>query len=254
MYFDAHIHADVRSYEDFEAMALAGVEKAVTCAHDVYRMSTSQVYLDHYDRLLRVETKLAARAGVELYVALGVHPSAIPRDADFLLEQLPELLKEEKVVAIGETGLELKDEREPRILERQLALALELDMPIIIHTPKKEKAKAVKEILKLVDKSGITPERVMIDHLREESMKLAMNSGVYLGLSIQPPSKLSVEEAAEIVKKHGSSGFILSSDMSSIPSDPLALPRCALKLRGLGVSRAEVRRATYDNAAKFFKL
>ena len=79
MYFDAHVHADVRSYEDYEAMALAGIEKMVTCAHDVYRMTTSQVYLDHYDRLLRVETRLAARAGVDLYVALGVHPSAYLR-------------------------------------------------------------------------------------------------------------------------------------------------------------------------------
>lgn len=227
MYFDAHIHADVRSYEDFEAMALAGVEKAVTCAHDVYRMSTSQVYLDHYERLLRVETRRAARGGVELYVALGVHPSAIPKDADSLLERLPEFLKEDKVVAIGETGLELKAKEEPKILERQLALAVELDMPIIIHTPKKEKEKAVEEILKLVDKSGIKPERVTIDHLKEESMKIAMDSGVYLGLTIQPPSKLSHDEAAEIIEKYGSRRFIISSDMSSIPSDPLALPRCA---------------------------
>lgn len=254
MYFDAHVHADVRSYEDFRSMAIAGVVKAVTCAHDVYRMSTSQVYLDHYDRLLRVETWRATKAGVELYAALGVHPSAIPRDADSLLEQLPELLKQERVVAVGETGLELKDKRETKILERQLALALELDMPIIIHTPKREKAKAVKEILKLVDNSGIKPERVMIDHLREESMKTALDTGVYLGLSIQPPSKLSHMEAAELVRKYGSERVVLSSDMSSIPSDPLALPRCALIMRGIGVSGGEVRRVTYKNAAKFFKL
>jgi hypothetical protein len=254
MYFDAHVHADVRSYEDFEAMALAGIRKAVTCAHDVYRMSTSQVYLDHYERLLRVETKLAARAGVELYVALGVHPSAIPEDVDSLLEKLPGLLKEERVVAVGETGLELKVEEEPMILRRQLELAIDLDMPIIIHTPKAAKEKAVEEVLKLVDKSGISPGRVMIDHLKEESVRIAMDSGVYLGLTVQPPSKLRHEEAVEIIEKYGSGRFILSSDMSSIPSDPLALPRCALKMRTRGIPEAEVRRATYENAVKFFKL
>ena len=36
---DAHIHADTRPYEDFEIMAIAGVEKAVTCAHDPMKMS-----------------------------------------------------------------------------------------------------------------------------------------------------------------------------------------------------------------------
>jgi hypothetical protein len=140
------------------------------------------------------------------------------------------------------------------VLKKQLEMAKELDMPIIIHTPKNEKGKVVEEILKLVDKSGIKLGGVMIDHLRGENMKIAMDSGVYIGLSIQPPSKLSVDEAVGIVEKQGSNKVIISSDMSSIPSDPLALPRCALKLRSLGVPEVEVHRATYKNAAKFFKL
>jgi hypothetical protein len=254
MYFDAHVHADVRSYEDFEAMALAGVEKAVTCAHDVYRMSTSQVYLDHYDRLLRVETRRAAGAGLELYVALGVHPSAIPGDVDSLLERLPELLGAERVVAIGEAGVELKDKRETKVLEKQLSLASELGMPIIVHTPKREKERAVMVALELVERSGIDPEMVLLDHLRKESVEIALDSGVYLGLSIQPPSKLSSAEAAEIIACHGAERFILSSDISSRPSDPLALPRCALKMRSMDVSRREVRRATYENAARLYRL
>lgn len=254
MFFDAHVHADVRSYEDFEAMAIAGIEKAVTCAHDVYRMSSSQVYLDHYDRLVRVETKLAARAGLDLYVALGVHPSAIPEDVDRLLELLPEELKVDRVVAIGEAGIELKDEREKPVLERQLSLAIELDMPIIVHTPKKMKKEAVEEALKLVEKSGINPEKVLLDHLTRECVEVALDSGVYLGLTIQPPSKLTHDKAAEIIAEYGGGRFILSSDMSSIPSDPLALPRCALKLKSMGVSREDVRRATYENALKFYNL
>ena len=254
MYFDAHVHADVRSYEDYEAMVLAGIEKAVTCAHDVYRMTTSQVYLDHYDRLLRVETRLAARAGLDLYVALGVHPSAIPRDVEALLEALPEQLRAERVVAIGETGVELKDDRETVVLERQLSLAVELDMPIIVHTPRKMKEKAAEEALRLIDRSGIKPERVLLDHLKEESVEVAMDSGVYMGLTIQPPSKLTHEEAAELIARHGPERFIVSSDMSSIPSDPLALPRCALKLRAMDVSRKDVHRALYENAADFYGL
>lgn len=226
----------------------------VTCAHDVYRMSTSQVYLDHYDRLVRVETKLAARAGMDLYVALGVHPSAIPGDVDRLIELLPEQLRADRVVAIGEAGVELKDPREDGVLERQLSLAMELDMPIVVHTPRTRKEEAAEHALKLIDRSGISPERVLLDHLKEESVKVARDSGVYMGLTIQPPSKLTHEEAAEIIARHGPERFILSSDMSSIPSDPLALPRCALRLRGMGVSRKDIRRAAYENAARFYGL
>ena len=38
---DAHIHADTRPYEDFEIMAIAGVEAAITCAHDPLKMRYS---------------------------------------------------------------------------------------------------------------------------------------------------------------------------------------------------------------------
>ncbi|MFX1519481.1 MAG: hypothetical protein ACFFCD_06140 [Promethearchaeota archaeon] len=92
MYIDAHLHTDVRSFEDLELMALAGI-KAVTFAHDVYKMSTADVYTDHYDRLLRTETKRADLAGLELYVGLGIHPAAIPHEYEDLLGILPKMLQ-----------------------------------------------------------------------------------------------------------------------------------------------------------------
>ena len=90
------------------------------------------------------------------------------------------------------------------------------------------------------------------EYIRE--YKVAVDSGVYMGLTIQRPSKLTHEEAAELIARYGPERFIVSSDMSSVPSDPLALPRCALKLRAMGVSREDVRKATYENAAEFYGL
>ena len=54
---DAHIHADCRPYEDFELMMLAGIESAITLAHDPMRMSTSAVVLDHFYRILENDFK-----------------------------------------------------------------------------------------------------------------------------------------------------------------------------------------------------
>jgi len=254
MYFDAHIHADVRSYEDFEKMALAGVEKAVTCAHDVYPMSSAQVYLDHFERLVKMETKRASRAGVELYAALGIHPGAIPRDYEQLLEKLPKLLGEDKVVALGEAGIGVDSPLKRGVLGRQLEIASREDKPIIVHTPGARKEKAVQEIVELVEESGIKESKVLVDHLTERSLPALEGSGVYRGLSIQPPSKLSATEAAKIVEEQGAERLILSSDISSIPSDPLALPRSALEMRKGGISREEIERATWSNAMKFYGL
>lgn len=253
-YIDAHIHSDVRSYEDFVSMADAGIGKAVTCAHDVYRMSTKEVYFDHYDRLLRVETKRAREAGLELFVALGVHPEAIPLDVDNLLEELPEVLDNEYVVAIGETGLDKITEIEINVLKAQMDLSIEKDFPIIVHTPRKEKSRAIDEILNLINKTGIDTSTVLIDHLTTETVPLVMDSGVYMGLSIQPPSKIDTMEAASIVRDYGPSRFMVSSDMSSKKSDPLALQRTALELKKIGISKDWICKVCHDNAATFFKI
>ncbi len=90
---DAHIHADTRPYEDFEKMAVAGIEKAVSCAHDPMRMSTSEVVLDHIHRIMENDTKRAAENGLKLYSAVGVHPRSISSDYEIVLEKLPELLE-----------------------------------------------------------------------------------------------------------------------------------------------------------------
>lgn len=253
-YIDAHIHADVRSFEDFGKMAHAGIEKAVTCAHDVYRMSTKDVYLDHYDRLLRTETKRAREAGLELFVALGVHPEAIPRDVDHLIEILPNVLDNEYVVAIGETGLDESTEKEIDVLRPQMELSIKKDLPIIVHTPTKEKAKAIKEILRLIKTTEIDPSTVLIDHLTAETVPKVIDSRVYMGLSIQPPSKIDHLEAATIIKDFGPSRFVLNSDMSSKKSDPLAIPRTALELKKMGISKDWIKKACHDNAAEFYKI
>ncbi|MFQ5975035.1 MAG: TatD family hydrolase [Candidatus Hydrothermarchaeales archaeon] len=253
-YIDAHIHADVRSFEDFGKMAQAGIEKAVTCAHDVYRMSTKEVYLDHYDRLLRTETKRAREAGLELFVALGVHPEAIPRDVDHLIEELPNVLDNEYVVAIGETGLDESTEKEIGVLKAQMELSIKKDLPIIVHTPTKGKKEALQEILRLIETTMIDPFKVLVDHLNTETVPMVIDSGVYMGLSIQPPSKIDRNEAASIIEGHGSSRFMISSDMSSKKSDPLALPRTALELEKRGVSKDWIKKVCHDNAASFYNI
>lgn len=254
MYIDAHIHADVRSYEDFGRMALAGIEKAVTCAHDVYRMSTSDVYFDHYDRLLRAETQKAGKNGVELFVALGVHPRAIPKDASKIIRELPKFLDNKKVVAIGETGLDRVDKREVEMLKKQMEVCVKTDLPIIVHTPTKGKSGAIDEILHLVETTGVDPRKVVIDHVNGEVVEKVIDRETYIGLSIQPPSKLSHLEVAKIIEDYGASKFMLNSDMSSIASDPLAIPRTALEMKKMGISKGRIRKVSYDHASAFFDI
>ena len=52
-----YMQRDTRPYEDFEKMAVEGIKKAVSCAHDPMKMSTSAVVLDHIHRIMENDTQ-----------------------------------------------------------------------------------------------------------------------------------------------------------------------------------------------------
>ncbi|CAB3287503.1 TatD-related deoxyribonuclease [Methanocaldococcus lauensis] len=252
MMIDAHTHLDVRSFEDLEKMALCGIETIITCAHDPYKMSSPDVYLDHWDRLINLEVKRGKMAGVSVKVAVGVHPMGYPKNWMPLIKKLPEFLENENVVAIGETGLHYLTEDEKNLLREQLILAKDYKMPIIIHTPEKNKKEALIEILKILDEVKIKDDLVMIDHINKETVEL-IDRDVFVGLTVQPSMKLSHEEAAEIIKDYDKK-FILSSDLGSLKADIYALPRTKLYMKKISVDEKKIINSTFKNAKEFYRL
>jgi TatD DNase family protein len=74
-----------------------------------------------------------------VYAALGIHPHQAGSDEAGRLDELRELLSSPRAVAVGETGLDHYRDYAPRdrqraLFEAQLALADELDLPVVIHT------------------------------------------------------------------------------------------------------------------------
>ncbi|MEA3339440.1 MAG: TatD family hydrolase [Chloroflexota bacterium] len=97
--------------------------------------------------ILNVGTDLASsKASIALaqqhdfiYAAVGVHPHDAKHVNERVLDQLRVLTRYPKVVAIGEIGLDYYRDRSPRPVQRrafadQLALAAELELPVIIHS------------------------------------------------------------------------------------------------------------------------
>ena len=85
------------------------------------------------------ETLAIAKREPEVWAALGVHPhQAGDSDAE-RLDELRELLADERAVAVGETGLDFyrdyaPHDRQRDLFERQLDLAAELGEPVVVHT------------------------------------------------------------------------------------------------------------------------
>ncbi|WP_211313933.1 TatD family hydrolase [Brenneria roseae] len=130
-FIDTHCHFDFPLFYDnclvsLQLAAAAGVERIIIPA----------VASRHFERVLTL-----ARSHSPLYSALGLHPLYISRHADADLTQLAANLqqKPEKLVAVGEIGLDLymqepQFERQCMMLEAQLKLAKQYDLPVILHS------------------------------------------------------------------------------------------------------------------------
>lgn len=129
---DSHCHIDGPEFsEDFAGVldrsSVAGV-KAMLC------VGTGDVLQGEVERAVNV-----ARANPHVYAAVGVHPHDASTYSDLVEERLCELADDPKVVAWGEIGLDYHYDNSPRdiqrdVFERQLVMAIEKDLPVIIHT------------------------------------------------------------------------------------------------------------------------
>lgn len=126
---DSHCHLDSQQYGGRYAELLASAQKAgvntvVNIGADLPSSETS--------------VKLAAENSM-VYATVGVHPHDATTLDDDVFARLKDLAVHKKVVAIGEIGLDYYRDLSPRAIQkkafkRQLALAAELKMPVVIHT------------------------------------------------------------------------------------------------------------------------
>lgn len=128
MYFDTHAHYDSSKFaEDRDEVLHAAYESGVS------------LIVDPGDTLERSKNTVALAEQYDfVYAAVGVHPEEYESWADDTVDRLRELAGNPKVVAIGEIGLDYywdknHTELQKRMFRAQIELALELELPIIVH-------------------------------------------------------------------------------------------------------------------------
>lgn len=252
MIIDAHLHADCRPVEDFKNMKIAGVNAIVSCAYDPLEMKKSNVSFEHFDRIINREAKRVENEGIKFYCAVGVHPRAIPTDFEKVIEKLPEYLEKKNVIAIGEIGLETADDLEQKVFVEQLKIADENNYKIIVHTPRTNKVEITEKIVKLLDEH-INPRLVQLDHVDFSIVDSIIDKEYSLGITIQP-LKMSTEETIQMLEKYGYDKFVLDSDISYAPSNPLSLPETKHELEKMGVNKNSINKVMFENVLKFYNI
>ena len=249
---DTHIHADARSGEDFKEMYLAGIDCAITCSYYPYKIDSEIILLNHLNRILELDTRRALEHGLDLKVALGIHPTNALENPESIYNELYKWIDSKQIAAIGEIGLEDLTETEIEVFEKQLDIADETNSKVIIHTPRKNKSEVLKVILDIVPQH-LDEKQAVIDHINQDVIGEVIDKNYMLGLTVQP-HKLDVNGAIAILDDFGFDKFLLNSDMSNKPSDPLSVPKTIRELKRLGYNNNEIEKISHKNAENYFKI
>jgi uncharacterized protein len=253
--FDPHIHMTSRTTDDYQAMADAGIAAVVEPAFWLGQpRSHVGTFEDYFLSLLGWERFRASQFGIKHFCTMGLNPKEAnqPELARGVLDILPRYLEKDGVVAVGEIGYDDMTEAEDRVFRRQIELAMAATLPILIHTPHRDKKRGTERTLAVVREMGIAPEQVLVDHNTEETLPLTLDSGCWAGHSIYPATKMDEPRMVELVKRYGSERIIINSAADWGVSDPLKVPKTVARMRGAGISEATIETIVWSNPAAFF--
>ena len=257
---DAHVHIDKVGGEDVLRMAMGGIEAAIVpTPHLMYGLYSSETLIELWEKTLDYLVKYILSLGINCFATMSVPFYGLTAEGfDECLKKLPDYLKEERVVGIGEIGLDTGNEGEIKIFKTHLNVAKEYDLPVIVHTPtpREPQTPAVtRQIIDVIKGENFPMERVILDHSGKNTLDLRLNSGAVTGLSICY-DKLTAEEAAEIVINNPAKrdSIILGSELGYGGNGHLSIPKVAWALRMSGLEIKEIEEVTWDNPKRFFNL
>ena len=157
-FFDPHVHMTSRTTDDYQAMADAGIAAIVEPAFWVGQPRTHVgTFEDYFLSLLGWERFRASQFGIAHFCTMGLNPKEAnnTRVADGVLELLPLYLEKEGVVAVGEIGYDDVTPAEERVFMRQIELAKDASLPILIHTPHRDKKRGTERTLAVCAKPAL---------------------------------------------------------------------------------------------------
>lgn len=254
---DPHIHMSSRTTDDYEAMRAAGVvaviEPAFWNGQPRTRLGTFE---DYYASLVGWERFRASQFGIRHYCTIGLNSKEANDEAlaAQVLEILPLWAAKDGVVAVGEIGFDDQTPAEERAFRAQLELAKELDLPVMIHTPHRDKTQGTIRSMDICREHGLPPAQVVVDHNHEGTVQAVLERGFWAAFTLYPRTKMGSERMVEVVRRYGSERIIVDSSADWGVSDPLAVPKTARLMLERGLARDAVETTCYRNAIAAYRL
>ena len=249
MYIDTHCHISGEYYDDIDLLVsenlINKVGKVIVCGCDKESIEESLKLVEKYD---------------ELYLTIGYHPEFAGRITDNDLVKLKEQLKSNKIVGIGEIGLDyhyVQDNKElqKELFEKQLKMAEELNLPIVVHS--RDATKDTIDILKKYNLKGV----IHCFSGSVESAQIYVSMGYKIGIGGVVTFKNS--NLYRVVENVGIDNIVLETDAPYLAPVPFRgqknsskyIPYIAEKVAEiLVIDKEKVAEITSNNAIELFDL
>ncbi len=256
-YIDPHIHMVSRITDDYERLARSGCEAISEPAFWAgFDRGSAEAFRDYFKQLTEFERNRAAQFGIQHFCWLCINAKeaenvSLSRE---VIALIPEFLDTPGVLGIGEIGLNKNTPNEATIFTEQVDFAASHEELILIHTPHLEdKYMGTRMILDvLASDSRVTPGRVLIDHVEEHTVKLALDGGYWCGMTLYPLTKCTPARAVDIIERVGVERIMVNSAGDWGVSDPTAVPKFVVEMRSRGHAESTIRKIVYDNPLSFF--
>lgn len=254
MIFDTHAHYDDEAFDEdreelFSNLPCHGIEAVTNVGASIKTSENTLKMVDQYPHV---------------YGAIGVHPNEVKELDEEKFGWLKDQSSHNKIVAIGEIGLdyywEEPDHETQKIwFVRQLSLAKEVDLPVIIHS--REAAKDTLDIMK-AEKAEETGGVIHCYSYSKEMAREYLNMGYYLGIGGVLTFK-NARKLKEVVEYMPMDQMVLETDcpyLAPVPNrgkrnSSLNLSYVIKEISSIkGISEEDIIEITNQNAKKLYRL
>lgn len=252
MIIDTHAHYDDKAFDEDRREVLADLE-----AHDICRVINSGSDLEACRHTIELMEQYSF-----IYGALGIHPCDTAHLTEEDMEWLIRQSRREKCVAIGEIGLdyywdEPEREQQRKWFVRQLQLAREVELPVVIHS--REAAQDTIELMQAEHAEEIGGVIHCYSYSRE-SARIFLDMGFYFGIGGVVTFK-NGRKLKEVVEYLPMDRILLETDspyLSPVPNrgkrnDSRNLSYVVTQIAQIkGIAEKEVERVTTENALRLY--
>ncbi|HEY9062895.1 MAG TPA: TatD family hydrolase [Pseudobacteroides sp.] len=212
MLFDSHAHYDDEKFQDdrddiIKKAYEEGVSYILNAASDIDTSLTSMDLAQKFDFV---------------YAAVGVHPHSASTMDESTIARITEMVRSPKVVAIGEIGLDYYYDYSPKDVQkywfkRQLELAIELSMPVIIHD-----RDAHEDIINIMKESKISQVGGVMHCFSgsREMAKILLDMGFFLSFG-GPVTFKNAKKAIDVLQYVPMDRMLIETDSPYLSPEPL---------------------------------